>query len=104
MLKNGPSSGELYMVEKAAGKDFRYHLRKCMRYLGFVSCPEDPDVWMRPAIHSDGSKHYEYILLYTDDVLGIGELSAKLLCQGIGKYFQLKEESVGTPKIDLGGS
>ena len=34
---------------KLAGKDFRNHLRSCMRHLDFVSCPADPDVWMRPA-------------------------------------------------------
>ena len=40
---------------KSAGKDFRNHLRSCMRYLDFVSCPVDPDAWMRPAKHSDGT-------------------------------------------------
>eukprot|EP00957_Ditylum_brightwellii_P152321 11596425-Ditylum_brightwellii.AAC.1 len=65
-----------------------------MRHLGFTSCPADPDVWMRPVIHSDGSNYYEYILLYIGDALTIGEHSEKLLCQRIGKYFQLKEESV----------
>ena len=29
---------------KSAGRDFRHHLRACMRHLGFVSCPADPDV------------------------------------------------------------
>ena len=33
---------------KSAGRDFRNHLRSCMRHLDFVSCPADPDVWMRP--------------------------------------------------------
>ncbi len=41
---------------KSAGKDFRNHLRSCMRHLNFVSCPADPDVWMRPAKKSDGSR------------------------------------------------
>eukprot|EP00957_Ditylum_brightwellii_P049419 3749511-Ditylum_brightwellii.AAC.1 len=59
---------------------------------------------MRPATHSDGSKHYEYILLYADDTLAIGEHPEKLHCQGNGKYFQLKEESVRPLKIYLGGS
>eukprot|EP00957_Ditylum_brightwellii_P051116 3875560-Ditylum_brightwellii.AAC.1 len=45
-----------------------------MRHLGFTSCPADPDVWMRSAIQSDGSKHYEYILLYIDDALAIGNI------------------------------
>eukprot|EP00957_Ditylum_brightwellii_P090696 6907939-Ditylum_brightwellii.AAC.1 len=64
----------------------------------------DPDVWMRSAIYSDGSKHCEYILLYVDDALAIEEHPEKLLCLGIGKYFQLNEESVGPPKIYIGGS
>eukprot|EP00957_Ditylum_brightwellii_P024778 1872180-Ditylum_brightwellii.AAC.2 len=75
-----------------------------MRHLGFTSCPADQDVWMRPATYSDGSKYYEHILLYIDNTLAIGEHLEKLLCQGICKYFQMKEESVGPPKIYLGGS
>eukprot|EP00957_Ditylum_brightwellii_P046208 3506373-Ditylum_brightwellii.AAC.1 len=59
---------------------------------------------MRPAIHIDGSNHYECILLYVYDVLAMGEHPEKLLCQGIIKYFQLKEKSVGPPKIYVGGS
>ena len=74
-----------------------------MRHLDFVSCPADPDVWMRPAKKSDGSEYYEYILLYTDDALAIGENSERVLRQELGRYFLLKEESVGPPKIYLGG-
>ena len=55
---------------KTSGRDFRNHLRSCMQFLNFSSCPADPDVWMRPAIKSDGSKCYEYVLLYVDDALG----------------------------------
>ena len=44
---------------KAAGRDFRNHLRSCMRHLNFESCPADPDVWMIPAKKSDGSTYYE---------------------------------------------
>eukprot|EP00957_Ditylum_brightwellii_P210524 15365069-Ditylum_brightwellii.AAC.4 len=69
-----------------------------------MSCPADPVVWMRPAIYSDGSTNHEYILLYTNDVLAIREYPEKLLCQGIGRYFQLKEESAGHPKIYISRS
>jgi hypothetical protein len=89
---------------KSAGADFRNHLRSCMRHLDFVSCPADPDVWMRPAKHSDGSEYYEYILLYTDDALVISEQPEKVLRMELGRYFELKEESIGPPKIYLGGS
>ena len=88
---------------KAAGRDFRNHLRMCMRHLDFVSCPADPDVWMRPAKTSDGHPCYEYILLYTDDALAISPNAERLLRHGIGKYFELKEESIGPPDIYLGG-
>jgi hypothetical protein len=74
-----------------------------MWHLDFHSCPADPDVWMRPAKHSDGSEHYEYILLYTDDALAIGEFPEKLLREQIGKYCELKEESIGPPTQYLGG-
>jgi len=64
---------------KAAGKDFRNHLRSCMCHLDFVSCLADPDVWMRPAKRSDGSDYYEYLLLYTDDTLVVSENAEQVL-------------------------
>jgi hypothetical protein len=75
-----------------------------MRHLDFVSCLADPNVWMRPAKRSDGSDYYEYILLYTDDCLVISENAELVLRQELGRYFTLKEESIGPPKQYLGGS
>jgi hypothetical protein len=89
---------------KSAGKDFRNHLRSCMRHLDFFSCPADPDVWMRPAKRSDGTEYYEYILLYTDDALVLSENAERVLRDDLGRYFILKEKSIGPPKIYLGGS
>jgi hypothetical protein len=88
---------------KAAGRDFRNHLAACMRHLEFVSCPADPDVWMRPAVKSNGDEYYEFVLLYTDDVLVVSENGERLLRDKIGKYFELKEASIGPPKQYLGG-
>ena len=64
---------------KSAGRDFRNHIRSFVRHLEFVSCPADPDVWMRPEIHSNGTEYYEYLLLYTDDALYIGENAEHIL-------------------------
>ncbi len=69
-----------------------------------MSCPADLDVWMRPAKQSDGTDYYEYILLYTDDALVLSENAEKVLRNDLGRYFTLKEESIGPPKIYLGGS
>jgi hypothetical protein len=88
---------------KTAGRDFRNHLRSCMRHLDFISCPADPDVWMRTALRSDGSEYYEYILPYTDDALVVSERAEHVLRRELGRYFTLKEESIGPPKIYLGG-
>ena len=88
---------------KTAGRDFRNHLRSCMDHIGFKSCRADPDVWMRPAKMQDGSKYWEYVLLYTDDCLVISENGEAVLRNEIGKYFELKEESIGAPNIYLGG-
>ena len=88
---------------KAAGRDFRNHLRSCMDFLNFKSCPADPDVWMRPAIKNDGTTCYDYVLLYTDDVLVISENAEAILRTELGRYFELKQESMGPPGICLGG-
>ena len=89
---------------KTAGRDFRNHLRSCMRHLDFISCPADPDVWMRPAKKADGAEYYEYVLLYTDDALVISENPERILHEQIGRYFKLKEGSIGPPKLYLGGN
>ena len=89
---------------KTAGRDFWVHLRNCMgKTLGFKSCPADPDVWMREHTTDDGSKLWEYVLLYVDDCLIISSRAELTLRNEIGKYFELKEESIGPPSIYLGG-
>jgi hypothetical protein len=74
-----------------------------MRHLDFVSCPADPDVWMRPGKKADGSAYWEYLLLYTDDALCVSETPENTLRNDLGKFFELKEGSIGPPKIYLGG-
>eukprot|EP00956_Cyclotella_meneghiniana_P034439 scaffold104886_cov86-Cyclotella_meneghiniana.AAC.1 len=89
---------------KVSGRDFWVHLRSCMQEtLGFTSCLADPDVWMRKQKKADGTEYWEYVLLYVDDALVISDRAESTLRNEIGKYFELKEESVGPPKIYLGG-
>jgi hypothetical protein len=88
---------------KTAGRDFRNHLRECMKHLGFKSCLADPGVWMRPAVRPDGHSYWEYVLLYTDDCLSVSHRGEHVLRKEIGKYFELKQEAIGSPDIYLGG-
>ena len=74
-----------------------------MEFLNFKSCLADPDMWMRPAIKSNGNTYYEYILLYVDDTLVVSENAEGILRNELGRYFHLKEESIGPPTIYLGG-
>ena len=80
---------------KTSRRDFRNHLRSCMHFINFTSCPADPDVWIRPAIKSDGTKCYDYVLLY---VVVVSENAESILRNELGRYFELKEESIG-PQI-----
>jgi hypothetical protein len=52
---------------------------------------------------ADGSTCYEYVFLYTDDALDSSENAEGILRREIGKYFELKEDSIGSPKIYLEG-
>ena len=83
---------------KTSGRVLRNHLSSCMQFLNFTSCPADPDVWMRPAIKSDGSKCYDCVLLYVEDALVVCENAESILRNELGRYFELKEESMA-PQI-----
>lgn len=58
---------------------------------------------MRSAKKADGLEHHEHCSLCADDVLVISENSEKVLREGIGRCFELKEESIGPPKMHLDG-
>ena len=87
---------------KSSGADFWRHLRTCMTHLNFTSCKADPEVWMREAQKDDGTPYWEYVLLYVDDCLCISMDGERVLRNEIGKYFLLKEKSIGPPDIYLG--
>ena len=89
---------------KAASRDFRNHLRSCMSRLNFKPCLNDPDVWMRPTIKSDGNEHYECVLFHTDDVSVASENAKFVLRDRLGNHFELKQESIGPLKFCFGSS
>ena len=86
---------------KEAAADFRNHLRDCMTHLGYKPTHGDNDLWIRPSTEVNDQFH-EMILLYVDDCLAIHNENKPVL-QEIGKYFKLKDGSLGPPKIYLGG-
>ena len=87
---------------KSSRAAFRNHLEDCMHHLGFLTCPSDQDIWMKPMIrHGGGFNYYAYVLIYVDDFMFIHN-DADSLLRMIDKYFKLKTSSIGEPYIYLG--
>ena len=87
---------------KSAGADYWRHVRTAMEELGFTSCKADPDVWFRISVREDGTRYYQYVLLYTDDILVVMENPEKFLREEFGNLFSLKQKSIGPPSQYLG--
>ena len=87
---------------KSAGADYWRHVRQAMNEMGFESCKADPDVWLRPGTRHDGTTYWQYVLLYTDDILAIMEQPEKFIREELGTRFTLKEKSIGPPTQYLG--
>ena len=52
---------------------------------------------MRQAIKFDGTKCYDYVLLYVDDALVVRKNAESIQRNELGRYFELKEEYIGPP-------
>ena len=74
-----------------------------MEFLDFNPCKADPDIWMRKAKRTDSTDYWEYVLLYVDDCIAISTDPEAIVCDEIGKYFLVKEASIGEPDSYLGG-
>jgi len=86
---------------RSSGARFRDHMAATLRDGGFKSCLADPDVWMRPNVKPNGTKYWEYVLCYVDDVLVISH-DPKAVMEHFQSRYTLKPGSVGEPKEYLG--
>jgi len=87
---------------KSAGADYWHHVRSAMEEMGFMSCKADPDVWFRPSMKEDGTDYYQYVLLYTDDILAIMEKPETFIREELSNKFVVKPNSIGKPTQYLG--
>jgi Reverse transcriptase (RNA-dependent DNA polymerase) len=87
---------------KSAGASFRNHLAKCLSHLGYESSRGDPDVWFRPAEKPvTKEEYYEYLLVYTDDILAIS-MNPKEILTRLNRFFLFKPDSIHPPDDYLG--
>ena len=86
---------------KSSGLAWRSMLSKTIvEDLKFESTRADPDVYRRAAI-KDGFEYYECIFVYVDDIL-ILSAEPQVWIDRLKAVYDLKEESIGPPKIYLG--
>ena len=88
---------------KSAGAAWRAFFSQALVDLGFKSTRGDADVYIRPQTRPDGSRYYEMMLVYVDDILVISH-DPKPIMDKISSQFRLKEGSVGPPKQYLGAT
>ena len=76
---------------KSSGARWRDHISATLREGGYKSCKADPDVWMRKATRPDGFQYWEYVLVYSDDILAVSHEPMKIMDYLASKY-TLKEK------------
>ena len=75
---------------KSSAASWRFCISKVIEGMGFKMCRADNDVWIRPAQNAEGMDVYEYILVYSDDLLMIG-LNPHEMAVQIEASYKLKE-------------
>jgi Reverse transcriptase (RNA-dependent DNA polymerase) len=99
----GPLAGHLLTIVRAiyglrtSGARWHDCFADVMRLMGFRPCKKDPDVWMHDCI-----THYEYVLVYVNDLMFIGKEPQQLFDALISEH-GFKLNSIGTLKYHLGG-
>ena len=88
---------------KSSGAAFRAMLADRLYEIGYRPTRGDPDVWLRPAIHTDGQDVYEYVLVYVDDIFCVSPNTKKTMSQ-IQEHFKFKNDEVKSPDTYLGAS
>jgi hypothetical protein len=56
---------------------------------------------VKPAFKPSGEEYYEYLFVYTDDILAVG-IDPQGVLNNLIKYFTLKPESIKPPDDYLG--
>lgn len=71
--------------------------------LGWKDSKADPDVYIRPQVKPDGTKYYEYLLVYVDDIMCISH-EPEVTMKAIAGLYRLKNDEVAPPDRYLGAN
>jgi hypothetical protein len=84
---------------KSSGAVRRAHLASAMTDLNFKPCQAYLDVWMQPAVKPDGTKYYDYVLIYVDGILVISHKVSSNI-DILSAFYCLKEDPSNGKKYD----
>jgi hypothetical protein len=103
----GSDAGTIFLVRKAlyglksAGAAFHSLFADTLIDIGYKPSKADPDVWLRPAVKSNGFEYYELVRCYVDDILCIFD-NPKATLLDLTAVFKLKDDKIEPPNIYLG--
>ena len=111
--KCGPEFGEYagrYAIivralygQRGSAASWRAKISEIIESLGYQMCRADNDVWMKKGVNAAGEPIWEYVLVYSDDLLMIG-LHPEETAAFIHKHCKLKDGSVKPPDQYLGAN
>ncbi len=88
---------------RSAAASWRSAISGVIEAMNFQMCRADNDVWMRRSTNGAGVAVWEYVLVYSDDLLVVSGDPLEILTR-IDQYYKLKEGSVGPPEKYLGAN
>jgi hypothetical protein len=60
---------------KTSRYDWRIHLAETLGEMEFEMCAADNDVWFRKGLKENNTPYYEYVMVYTNDLLDFRKTS-----------------------------
>ena len=86
---------------KSSGARWHEHMAHTLRDMGYANCRADPDVWMKARAKPTGEEYWEYVLIYSDDILVLSH-DPRSVMDDLTKAYTLKAGSIGPPTTYLG--
>jgi Reverse transcriptase (RNA-dependent DNA polymerase) len=93
----GANAGRLVVIVcglygfRSSGARWRDHMSSTLCPLGFKGCLTDSDVWLQHACKPDGTKYYEYVLIYVNDILVVSHDPEQVM-KMLGEHYTQKKE------------
>ena len=66
---------------------------------GFRPTRGDPDLYIQPAMKTNGKHYYEMVLTYVDNILCVSHKAKETLIKVIKEQFTIKNDAIESPEM-----